>query len=180
MKDSDTIETLEKRKSKWDRIVNGLKTALGLYAFLVLTYLAVQGIAAQQQLATVLQKVNETTDQVRQSQLEGQKTGTENHEKTRQYIECLFTAVLTVPLAECTNIDFDTCTKEVDGQSKNTDMQQGSTSQPNSVLPTQPATTPKPSEPVAAAPPDPDPSPDDRSALGKLPIIGGLFDAIGL
>ena len=185
MKESDTIETLQKRKSKWDKIVNSLKFVLGAYAFIVLTYLAVQGIVAQQQLATVLHKVEETTDQVRDSQLANQKTGTENHEKTRAYIKCLVTEVLTVPLKDRTTVDLDTCTNTVDKKPE-TDAKPDTSSvpspqnpgdQPVSILPApaQQSDTPKPSEPVAAAPPDPEPT-----GLRAIPLVDGVLKLLGL
>lgn len=173
-------EDLEKKFSRWSKTVNGLKIALGFYAFLVLTFLAVQGIIAQQQMAAVLKKVEDTTQQVRASQLANQKTGTENHEKTRAYIKCLVTEVLTVPLAERKDIDLDSCTKRVDEQAE-TDAKTdtSSTNQPSSVVPSPTTVNPKPTEPVATAPPDPEPT-DDRSELGKLPLVGGLLNALGL
>lgn len=181
MKESDTMATLEKRLSKWEKIVNGLKLALGLYAFLVLTYLAIQGVVAQQQMATVLKKVEDTTQAVRDSQIANQKTGTDNHEKTRAYIKCLVSEVLTVPLSERNNIDLDSCTRKIDEEQK----AQSNTSQatPQSVIspqpnvvptPTQP-TTPKPSEPAAAAPPDPEPQ-----GLREIPLVDGLLSLLGL
>jgi hypothetical protein len=182
---NDSMATLEKRLSKWEKIVNGLKITLGFYAFLVLTFLAIQGIVAQQQMAAVLEKVEDTTQAVRDSQIANQKTGTDNHEKTRAYIKCLVSEVLTVPLSERNNIDLDSCTRKIDEEQK----AQSNTSQttPKSMVIPQPnvaptpiqPTTPKPSEPAAAAPPDPEPV-EDRSALGKLPLVGGLLDAIGL
>ena len=174
------MATLEKRLSKWEKIVNGLKITLGAYAFLVLTFLAVQGIVAQQQLASVLDEVEATTQAVRDSQVANQKTGTQNHEKTRAYIRCLFTEVLTVPLAQRTDVDFDTCTRDTSEKIETTpSANNSSTTQPSSVIPSPSAVNPKPTEPVATAPPDPEPV-DDRSALGRLPLVGGLLDAIGL
>lgn len=196
MKEPDTIETLQRRKFRWDKIVNGLKITLGFYAFFVLTYLAVQGVAAQQQMANVLDEVERTTNAVRESQLANQKTGTENHAKTRAYIKCLVTEVLTVPLKERTTVDLDTCTNTAD-KSPETDAVSNSepTIDPPQVqmniqptilpTPTPMSDTPKVNEPVAVAPPDPPVTPsisaaEDRSALGKLPLIGGLLNALGL
>ena len=183
MGDSDTLATLEKRKSRWDKVVGGLKFALGIYAVSVLTFLAVQGIVAQQQMATVLKQVEDTTAQVRESQLANQTTGTENHEKTRAYIKCLFTEVLTVPLAERTEVDFDTCTRQVDTESKNTDTQPGSNNaQPQATPTPNQSTGTRPSEPVATAPPDPEEeeATEELTTLQKLPVVGGLFQLLGL
>lgn len=166
------IETLEKRKTKWDRIVTGLKFSLGAYAFIVLTYLAVQGILVQQQVAEVIQ-------QVRDSQLANQTTGTANHEKTRQYVRCIANALL-VPVTEREEINFDNCTETVDSESDNTDTQPGSNNQQSVILPPTQSSENKPSEPVATAPPDPEEPQDNTFQVRDIPLVGGLLDLIGL
>ncbi len=90
--------------------------------------------------------------------------------------------------------DFDSC--GIPGVTDPEQLGQPNTNQgvtaPNQQSPaiTPPATQPQPqstqpttSQPIAGgSPPDDDtPTPaDDRSALGRLPLVGGLLDRIGL
>lgn len=108
---------------------------------------------------------------------------------TQNYIRCV-ASVLLKPVEQRSMSDFDNCGIPGVTDPKNLgqpNTNQGSTA-PNqqtpavipqvTPAPTQP-NQPAPSEPVAGGSP-PDDDADDRSALGRLPLVGGLFDAIGL
>lgn len=111
---------------------------------------------------------------------------------TQQYIRCVAT-VLLKPVSERTEADFDACgisgvtDPKYIGQSQSN--QNAVRQTPETIMstpaPSTQSTQPTANQPVAGgSPPDDNdaaPTPeDDRSALGRLPLIGGLFDAIGL
>lgn len=111
---------------------------------------------------------------------------------TQNYIRCV-ASVLLKPVAERSMEDFDNC--GIPGVTNPNDLGQPQNNQsavrqtPETIMgtpaPTTQSTQPTANQPIAGgSPPDDNdaaPTPeDDRSALGRLPLVGGLLDAIGL
>ncbi len=110
---------------------------------------------------------------------------------TQNYIRCV-ASVLLKPVEQRSMQDFDNC--GIPGVTDPANLGQPNTNQgatapnqqsPAIVTPNTQSSQPTTSQPVAGgSPPDDNdaaPTPeDDRSALGRLPLVGGLFDAIGL
>lgn len=104
---------------------------------------------------------------------------------TQNYIRCVAVISL-LPIEQRSAEQLDAC--GIPGVTDPRKLGQPATSQgstaPNQQTPAIPPTSSQPtrlnpSQPIAAGSP-PDDEPDDRSALGKLPVVGGFFNAIGL
>jgi len=110
---------------------------------------------------------------------------------TQNYIRCV-ASVLLKPVQDLSMEDFDNC--GIPGVTDPEDLGQPNTNQgvtapnqqsPAIVTPNTQSAQPTTNQPVAGgSPPDDNdavPTPeDDRSALGRLPLVGGLLNAIGL
>lgn len=106
---------------------------------------------------------------------------------TQNYVRCI-ASILLKPVDERRVEDFNACgIPGVTDPSRlgQPDTNQGATA-PNQqspaitpqTQPNSPSSQPNNQPTTSGAPPDPEP--DDRSTLGKLPVVGGLFEAIGL
>lgn len=152
------------------------------YAIILLTFVAIQTLVTQTTIARN-QKSNAAASEERFRRYT--EDNAVQHQKTQQYIRCI-AQVLLLPIEQRTDKSFDSCSTSgvYDGKSSGSTSQPTSGSQPTAVPPQNqpmPQTTPS-SQPVAAgSPPDDTPTPaNDRSALGRLPLVGGLLNALGL
>lgn len=106
---------------------------------------------------------------------------------TQNYIRCV-ASVLLQPIAERTESDFDAC--GIPGVTDPAKLGQPNTNQgttapnqqtpavtPQAITPTAPSAAEPNNQPTTSGPP---PDDDDRSVLGRLPLVGGLLDGIGL
>lgn len=101
---------------------------------------------------------------------------------TQNYIRCV-ASVLLKPVEQRSEADFDAC--GIPGVTDPSKLGQPTTNErsstttpptsPQAINPPQQPTQPNPTPPTTSGPP-----PDDRSPLGRLPLVGGLLDAIGL
>lgn len=108
---------------------------------------------------------------------------------TQNYIHCV-ASVLLKPVQERSMQDFDDC--GIPGVTDPSQLGQPTTNEgavrqtPETIMgapaPNTQSAQPTNNQPVAGgSPPDDNDTPeDDRSALGRLPLVGGLLDAIGL
>ncbi len=180
------LEAARANFKKKDRRYHVLLNLFLAYALILLTFVAIQTLVTQTTIARN-QKSNAAASEERFRRYT--EDNAVQHQKTQQYIRCI-AQVLLLPIEQRTDANFDDCSTNgvYDGKSS------GSTSQPTTgSQPTAPAAIPPQNQPVsqttpssqpvaAGSPPDDTPTAanDTRSALGNLPLIGGLLNALGL
>lgn len=190
------MSTAEANFKRADRLYHGaIKVAIvfGVVMLCVIAYQVahLQGDFTRQQSAADSQRDEDTAAARKRLQAALDETNRQQV-VTQNYIRCV-ASVLLKPVSERSESDFDACgIPGVTDPSKfgQPDTNQGVTA-PNQQSPaitpqaTQPqsqSTQPTTNQPVAGgSPPDDNDTPeDDRSALGRLPLVGGLLNAIGL
>lgn len=181
------MSNLENAQADFDKKDKRLRVGLGIfitYVVLLLSFVAVETLITQTTIRDN-QAANAKASEERFKRYT--EDNAVQHQKTQQYIRCI-AQVLLLPLDQRTDEAFDKCSQDgiYNGKSSGSTSQPTTGSQPAATAPAQPtpqSSQPTPtSEPVAGgSPPDDDADqPDDRSALGKLPLVGGFFNAIGL
>lgn len=176
-----------------DRLYHGAVKVFFVFAFLMLIVIVYQVANLQGDFSNAQTAELKRQEQARVDSRErlNKALAETNRQQivTQNYIRCV-ASVLLKPVQERSMQDFDNCgIPGVTDPSKlgQPDTNQGS-SAPNqqspAVVPTTPAPTtqstqPSQQQPIAGGSP-PDDDADDRSALGKLPLVGGLLNAIGL
>lgn len=154
------------------------------YVVVLLTFVAIQTLVTQTTIARN-QRINAAASEERFKRYT--EDNAVQHQKTQQYIRCI-AQVLLLPIEQRTDDNFDNCSTSgvYDGKSSGSTSQPTTGSQPVTATPpqNQPIPTTQPQPVAAGSPPDDTPTPakpvDGRSALGRLPFIGGLLNAIGL
>lgn len=189
------MSTAERQFQRADRLYHMAIRVFFVFAFIMLCVIIyqvahLQGDFSSAQTAEL--KRQETAREESRARLNKALEETNRQQVvTQNYIRCV-ASVLLKPVEQRSMSDFDNC--GIPGVTDPSQIGQPDTNQgvtaPNQQSPaitpqaTQPqpqSTQPTTSQPVAGgSPPDDNDTPDDRSALGRLPLVGGLLNAIGL
>ena len=165
-------QELSKRIDNADRVIKFAGVGAAIVMFVMLVVVIFQLINLNGQIQATLQ-------QVRDSQLANQKTGTENHARTQAYIKCI-AQVLQKPLAERTQLDIDSCTTNADKTTESVSEPQANTQSTSAITPEAASTVVSSTTTNNTTTNNNTTTEEQGFKLSDLPLVGGLLKPLGL